>query len=152
MSKEITPEELEKKKKRNAMLWSDVSEEELIRDLWGSDFADYLERTRRGNGDARLPLKIFYSLKDYSKYILESSRLITIKDIEKKSGISTQNLRNHIMNFVRAGILTEHRFGQKLLAHKKAVTYLVKPYDEWNKDIEVDISNHVRLLMESKND
>ena len=147
---ERTPEQIKERKIKNALLYTTISKEELMKDLFESDFSEYLASTRIGNGNPRIPLKIYFSLETYSKYVLESSRLVTIKDLEKTSGVNVQNLRNHIMNFIREGIISEHRYSQKMLGSKKAVTYMIKKKSDWNDNTDIDIQNHITILYEKK--
>ena len=139
------------KKITRADLYRDITEEDIMRELFGNAFADYLTTTRKGHADPRTPLKIFFALKQFAQAKLESTRLITVKKMQQISSVNDQLLRRHIMNFVTAGILTEHRVTQHLAGNKKEVTYTVKPYSEWNKDLEVDIQNHISLLVNNDN-
>lgn len=137
---------LEAKKKRNKELWQEISPEELERELFGNVFSDYLEKTRTGNGHPDVPIKIFYALKHFAEYPLETSRLINIRKIQMKSGLNDALLRRHIHNFVISGFMTEHKSRTHLTGTKKETTYLVKHFAEWKEDLLIDLNNHVLIL------
>jgi len=148
MSHDLTPEQVEEKKKRNAILWADIQPEELERELFGNIFSDYLADTMRGHSKPDTPIKIFYALKHFSEYTLPSSRLVTLRNIVLKSGVNEQLLRRHIHNFVIAGFCTEHRTRVHLTGTKKETSYQIKQQAEWNKDWFVDLHNHIMILRE----
>jgi hypothetical protein len=141
-------DDLEAKKKRNKELWEEISPEELEKELFGNVFSDYLEQTRKGNAHPDVPIRIFYALKHFAEYPLETSRLINIRKIQMKTGLNDALLRRHIHNFVISGFISEHKSRTHLTGTKKETTYLVKPFAEWREDLFIDLNNHVMLLRE----
>lgn len=139
-------EDIEAKKKRNNELWAEINPDELERELFGNVFSDYLLHCRRGHSQPDVPIKLFYALKHFAEYPLETSRLITLRKIQMKTGLNDQILRRHIHHFVVVGFLTEHSQKQHLAGKKKEYTFLVKHFPEWKEDWFVDMNNHVMLL------
>lgn len=148
MSEKLTPEELEKKKQRNAELWADINPEELERELYGNVFSDYLTKSRTGKNTPDTPIKIFYALKHFAEFTLETSRLTSLRNLVLQSGVNDQLLRRHIHNFVIAGFCSEHTTRLHLTGTKKQTSYQVKPIADWSEDWFVDLHNHVMLLRE----
>jgi len=144
-------EDIDKQKELNQQLWSEINPEQLKEELFGHLFEEYLRSTRRGNSQSNVPIKITYALKHFSEYTLESSRLITINQLQKITGLNDVILRRHIMNFVILGMITEHRHSTHLLGTKKEVTYSVLPFTEWNPQWLVDINNHIMVLRAEDN-
>lgn len=139
-----TEEEKKKQIERNKIMFPESVEDNLIEELMGGAFENYLSSTRKGHANGYTPIKIWGCFKKFAVSKLPSNRLVTTMKIATVTGLTPELIRRHIIHFVQAGIVDQHTVGIK--GNRKQVTYTVKELSEWSEDLKLDMTNHIMIL------